>query len=97
FEWGPRALGNRSILADPRRAEMKGIVNEKIKFRKPFRSFAPVILQERTREYFDLPEAKNHDAARFMQFVTPIRDDKQASIPAVNHGARAACKPSSAT
>jgi carbamoyltransferase len=85
FEWGPRALGNRSILADPRRAEMKGIVNEKIKFREPFRPFAPVILDERTREYFDLPEGKNHHAARFMQFVTPIREDKQKLIPAVNH------------
>lgn len=85
FEWGPRALGNRSILADPRRAEMKGIVNEKIKFREPFRPFAPVILDERTREYFDLPEGKNHHAARFMQFVTPIRADKQELIPAVNH------------
>jgi carbamoyltransferase len=85
FEWGPRALGNRSILADPRRAEMKGIVNEKIKFREPFRPFAPVILDELTREYFDLPEAKNHHAARFMQFVTPIRPDKQELIPAVNH------------
>jgi len=85
FEWGPRALGNRSILADPRRAEMKGIVNEKIKFREPFRPFAPVILDERTREYFDLPESKNHHAARFMQFVTPIREDKQSLIPAVNH------------
>ena len=82
---GPRALGNRSILADPRHAEMKGIVNEKIKFREPFRPFAPVILDERTREYFDLPEGKNHHAARFMQFVTPIREDKQALIPAVNH------------
>lgn len=85
FEWGPRALGNRSILADPRRAEMKGIVNEKIKFREPFRPFAPVILDERTREYFDLPAGKNHHAARFMQFVTPIREDKQELIPAVNH------------
>jgi carbamoyltransferase len=85
FEWGPRALGNRSILADPRRAEMKGIVNEKIKFREPFRPFAPVILDERTREYFDLPAGKNHHAARFMQFVTPIREDKQGLIPAVSH------------
>lgn len=85
FEWGPRALGNRSILADPRRAEMKRIVNEKIKFREPFRPFAPVILEERTREFFDLPQTKNHQAARFMQFVAPILPDKQALIPAVNH------------
>lgn len=85
FEWGPRALGNRSILADPRRADMKEIVNEKIKFREPFRPFAPVILDARTREYFDLPENKNLHAARFMQFVTPIREDKQQLVPAVNH------------
>jgi carbamoyltransferase len=64
---------------------MKAIVNEKIKFREPFRPFAPVILEERTREYFDLPEDKNHQAARFMQFVTPIREEKQELIPAVNH------------
>jgi len=85
FEWGPRALGNRSILADPRFGEMKAVVNEKIKFREPFRPFAPAILDERTREYFDLPDDKNHHAARFMQFVAPIRDDKQDSIQAVNH------------
>lgn len=85
FEWGPRALGNRSILADPRSGDMKGIVNEKIKFREPFRPFAPVILDERTSEYFDLSETKNHQAARFMQFVAPIHQDKQALIPAVNH------------
>ncbi len=52
FEWGPRALGNRSILADPRRAEMKDIVNTKIKFREPFRPFAPVMLEERAAQLF---------------------------------------------
>src|SRR3546814_18334710 len=50
FEWGPRALGNRSILADPRRSEMKHIVNTKIKFREHFRPFAPVILEHRRSE-----------------------------------------------
>ena len=55
FEWGPRALGNRSILADPRRAEMKDIVNARIKFREPFRPFAPVILEERATEYLCRP------------------------------------------
>ena len=85
FEWGPRALGNRSILADPRHAAMKSVVNEKIKFREPFRPFAPVILEERTREFFDLPESKNHRAARFMQFVVPIRESKQDLVSAVNH------------
>ena len=56
FEWGPRALGHRSILADPRRAAMKAIVNTKIKFREPFRPFAPSVLVERAEEYFVLPE-----------------------------------------
>lgn len=85
FEWGPRALGNRSILADPRRAEMKAIVNAKIKFREPFRPFAPVILEERTAEYFDFPDAERHFPARFMLLVAPIHSDKQDVIPAVNH------------
>jgi carbamoyltransferase len=85
FEWGPRALGNRSILADPRRADMKAIVNEKIKFREPFRPFAPVILEERTQEYLDLSEPKRHYPARFMLLVAPIRPEKQDVIPAVNH------------
>jgi carbamoyltransferase len=52
FEWGPRALGNRSILADPRSDQMKDIVNTKIKFREPFRPFAPVILEEKADDYF---------------------------------------------
>ena len=52
-EWGPRALGNRSILVDPRRAEMKDILNERIKHREMFRPFAPSILEEATGEYFD--------------------------------------------
>ncbi len=85
FEWGPRALGNRSILADPRRADMKTIVNAKIKFREPFRPFAPVILEERTGQYFDLPQPERHYPARFMLLVAPILPDKQALIPAVNH------------
>ncbi len=86
FEWGPRALGNRSILADPRRAEMKGIVNAKIKFREPFRPFAPVILEECTQQYFDLPSPERHYPARYMLLVAPIRPEKQHDIPAVNHG-----------
>jgi len=85
FEWGPRALGNRSIVADPRRAEMKAIVNAKIKFREPFRPFAPVVLEERTGEYFDLPHAERLWPARFMLLVAPIHADKQAQIPAVSH------------
>ncbi len=85
FEWGPRALGHRSILADPRRAEMKEVVNLKIKFREPFRPFAPVILEERTAEYFDLPAPERYYPARFMLLVTPIPEEKQDHIQAVCH------------
>ncbi len=85
FEWGPRALGNRSILADPRRAEMKDIVNTKIKFREPFRPFAPVVLEEHTEEFFDFPEPGRHYPPRFMLMVAPVHEDKQSVIPAVTH------------
>ena len=85
FDWGPRALGNRSILADPRRAERKDIVNTKIKFREPYRPFAPSVLAERAEEYFDLPDAAQHDPARFMLLVAPVRPEKRETIPAVTH------------
>ncbi len=85
FEWGPRALGNRSILADPRGSEMKEIVNTKIKFREPFRPFAPVILRERAQEYFDYAQVAEHDCPRYMLMVAPIKAEKQAEIQAVNH------------
>jgi carbamoyltransferase len=85
FEWGPRALGNRSILADPRRPDMKDIVNTKIKFREPFRPFAPSVLEERTEEYFDLPDAARHHPARFMLYVVPVRAERRAEIPAITH------------
>ena len=86
FEWGPRALGHRSILADPRRIEMKEIVNTKIKFREPFRPFAPVVLEERAAEYFELPSPERYYPARFMLLVTRIPEDKQSQIQAVCHG-----------
>ena len=85
FEWGPRALGNRSILADPRGADMKEIVNTKIKFREPFRPFAPVVLRERAPEYFDYPQVADHDTPRYMLMVAPIKEEKQSEIHAVNH------------
>ena len=85
FEWGPRALGNRSILADPRKAEMKDIVNTKIKFREPFRPFAPSVLVERTEEFFDLPQADKHYPARFMLYVVDVKEDKRDVIPAITH------------
>jgi carbamoyltransferase len=85
FEWGPRALGNRSILADPRRPEMKHIVNTKIKFREPFRPFAPVILEHRAPEFFDIPAIERLPAARFMLLVRRLREDKADQIGATNH------------
>jgi carbamoyltransferase len=85
FEWGPRALGNRSILADPRRAEMKEIVNVKIKFREPFRPFAPVVTEECAGEFFDMGKYEGQHSPRFMLVVRPIPEDKQSLIPAVTH------------
>lgn len=80
MEYGPRALGNRSILADPRRAEMKELVNSKVKFRETFRPFAPSILLDRVGEYF-----KDGRSAPFMTVVLPVREEKRAAIPAVTH------------
>lgn len=85
FEWGPRALGNRSILADARRADMKDIVNVKIKFREPFRPFAPSVLAERAEEYFMLPHAASHYPARFMLYVVDVQREKQDILPAITH------------
>ena len=85
FEWGPRALGNRSIIADPRSDAMKEVVNTKIKFREPFRPFAPVILRDRAAEYFDYPGVEQHEAPRYMLMVSPIKPEKQDQIQAVCH------------
>jgi len=85
FEWGPRALGNRSILADPRRGDMKDIVNTKIKFREPFRPFAPSILEEQTGQYFALPDPTCHYPARFMLYVVDVKEEKRAVLPAITH------------
>ncbi|MFQ5904530.1 MAG: carbamoyltransferase, partial [Candidatus Binatia bacterium] len=85
FEWGPRALGNRSILADPRRADMKDIVNTKIKFREPFRPFAPSVLEEKTEAFFALSEPSRHYPARFMLYVVDVKDDKKEVVPAITH------------
>jgi carbamoyltransferase len=80
MEWGPRALGNRSILADPRRADMKAILNAKIKRRESFRPFAPSVLEEAVSAWFE-----ETDAVPFMMQVFQIRADKRAMIPAVTH------------
>jgi len=79
-EWGPRALGNRSIVVDPRRAEMKDILNERIKHREMFRPFAPSILEEATGEYFE-----RSDPSPFMTFAYSVRPEKRAMIPAPTH------------
>nr|AIF17254.1 carbamoyltransferase [uncultured marine thaumarchaeote KM3_76_G12] len=78
MEWGPRALGNRSIIADPRNAKMKDILNEKIKHRESFRPFAPCILEECASEYFDVDVS-----SPYMLLVAPVK--KPEKIPAVTH------------
>ena len=80
MEWGARALGNRSIVADPRRADMRDIINTRIKFRERFRPFAPSMLEEALDEYFvgAVPDP-------FMLQVYPVRPDKRAVVPAITH------------
>lgn len=82
MEFGQRALGNRSILADPRRAEMKDLVNRVIKYREGFRPFAPSVLEEKVQEYF---ECGKDDRVPFMERVYMIRKNKRKIIPAVTH------------
>jgi carbamoyltransferase len=80
MEWGPRALGNRSILGDPRRADMKNILNLKIKRRESFRPFAPSVLREAVPDWFE-----RDDDVPFMLQVFPIRPERRGKIPAVTH------------
>jgi carbamoyltransferase len=80
MEWGPRALGNRSIFCDPRRADMKAILNAKIKRRESFRPFAPSVLAEAVGEWFE-----ENDDVPFMMQVFQIREEKREQIPAVTH------------
>ncbi len=80
LEFGPRALGNRSILADPRRPEMKDVLNARIKHREPFRPFAPAILEEATGEWFD-----DDYPSPFMLLTYDVRNEKRAEIPAPTH------------
>ena len=79
-EWGPRALGNRSILADPRRPEMKDTLNRRIKHREEFRPFAPSIIEESVGDFFE----KAHPSP-FMTFAYSVRPEKRSSIPAPTH------------
>ena len=80
MEWGARALGNRSILADPRRGDMRDLINLKIKFREKFRPFAPSIAEESVDDYFEqaVPDP-------FMLQVYPVREDKRSLLPAITH------------
>ena len=84
-EWGPRALGNRSIIADPRTNTIKDTINEKIKFREPFRPFAPSVLAEAADQYFDLADLNQSMASNFMLRVVPVLDAKQQEIQGVCH------------
>ena len=80
MEWGPRALGNRSILCDPRRPDMKAMLNDKIKRRESFRPFAPSVLEEAVAEWFE-----EDDSVPFMMQVFQVREEKRKLIPAVTH------------
>lgn len=82
-EFGPRALGNRSIVADPRRAENKEIINAMVKKRESYRPFAPAVLEERLHEYFDLPGTTR--ALPFMVIVTPVKPQYRQLLAAVTH------------
>ncbi|MFN3077874.1 MAG: carbamoyltransferase [Alphaproteobacteria bacterium] len=85
-EWGPRALGHRSILADPTSPRMKRIVNERIKFREPFRPFAPVVPLEAVHDYFECePIVGDVRPEFFMLAVHPVREEKRSILPAITH------------
>ena len=79
-EWGPRSLGNRSIVVDPRRRDMKDLLNGRIKHREPFRPFAPSVLEERTGEWFE-----KDGPSPFMLMTYPVRDGRRDEIPAPTH------------
>jgi carbamoyltransferase len=74
MEFGPRALGSRSIIGDARSPKMQSVMNLKIKFRESFRPFAPIVLREHASEYFDI--APQHDSP-YMLIVAPVRDEKR--------------------
>jgi len=90
FEWGPRALGNCSILADARNPKMKDIINSKVKFREAFRPFAPSVLADQAYKVFKLPTTNyelltNYHPLRFMLYVIPVKREWQRKVPAINH------------
>ena len=85
FEYGARALGARSILADPRRAEIKDRVNRRIKLREPFRPFAPSVSLPAAGRYFDLAQPETAYPARFMLYVVDVLESQRARLPAITH------------
>lgn len=85
FEWGPRALGHRSIIADPSSIEMKNKVNAKIKFREGFRPFAPSVIAEDAHKYFSIAEYSKSYPLKFMLYVVPVQKDKQEKLGAITH------------
>ena len=80
MEWGPRALGNRSLLADPRREDMRELINSKVKCREAFRPFAPSVLAEHAEEFFHVPAP-----SAFMQFTVRVKASAKGLLPAVTH------------
>ena len=85
FEWGPRALGHRSIIADPRTFEMKDTVNSKIKFREAFRPFAPSASYETAEKFFIVGNKKSHQPFGFMLYVVPVAKEKRNNLGAITH------------
>ena len=84
MEWGPRALGNRSIIGDPRNSEMQNILNLKIKRRESFRPFAPSVLKNHAMDWFEMIDNSDNNVP-FMMKVFPIKKEKRNKIPAVCH------------
>jgi len=79
-EFGPRALGHRSILGDPRRGYVRDWINARVKEREWFRPLAPVVLEEHAHDYFDVP-----GASPFMQYAAPVRPERARTVPAITH------------
>ena len=86
FEFGPRALGNRSIVADPRKIESRNIINRSVKYREQFRPFAPVVLDEKASLYFELDENLiKKQPYKYMLAVTKVRENFVNVLPAITH------------
>ncbi len=85
MEFGPRALGNRSLLADPGKNEVVALLNTKVKHREAFRPFCPSVLEEKAKDWFDLPNTEMPDIARYMLGAFKVLKEKRELIPAVTH------------